>query len=120
MWKIKRSVIQDACEASRNYIPDEFMCFLGGDKKKQTVSEIVMLPTMNSKNSASVDMNAMPIDNTIIGSLHSHPGGPPAPSRADRSFFRRHQINVIIGGGLTEEETAVYDAAGKPLKVIVE
>ncbi len=97
MWKVKKSLLEDALQASENYLPDEFMCFLGGDKKKQEITEIVLLPTYNSKNSASVNLMNAPIDDTIVGTLHSHPNGYSNSSTADKKFFENYELNIIIG-----------------------
>jgi len=103
MWKIKQTLIEDAFEAANNFLPKEFMCFLGGDSKTQNIEEIVILPTYNGETFSSVNMNTMPLDQTIIGSLHSHPNGFAMPSNADKHFFKRFKINLILGVGVRQD-----------------
>ena len=112
MWKIKRSLIEDACEAARKYYPDEFMCFLGGDKKKKTVDEVVMLPNTSGEDYATISEIVIPIDESIVGSLHSHPDSSAEPSEEDLKFFAKHPINVIIDGTYSPAGARFYDQKG--------
>jgi len=41
----------------------------------------------------------MPFDDTIIGSFHSHPRGSAFPSKADKKFFHKYPINLILSLG---------------------
>ena len=119
MWKVKRTLLEDAGQAARNFYPKEFMCFLGGDKKKEIIEEIVFLPTENSQNSASVNEQSIPFDETIIGSLHSHPSGNNLPSRQDKKFFLKYQINAIMSYPYTPEGVAFYDKNGEKITVLL-
>ncbi len=118
MWKIKKSLLEDAMDTSENYYPREFLCFLSGNKKEEEVEEIVLLPSYNGENFSSINMNDMPIDDTIIGSLHSHPGGSVSPSSADKRFFKRFPINIIIGISPIRKKIGFYDDEGE--RTIVE
>jgi len=116
MWKIKKSLLEDLMQSARNYYPDEFMCFLSGNRKKEVIEEFVFLPSTNGKNFASISVNSIPIDDTIIGSVHSHPSGSVRPSNQDKRLFSKYPVNIIIGTG-QREVIAVYDNKGEPLKV---
>jgi proteasome lid subunit RPN8/RPN11 len=119
MWKVKRTLLEDAAAAAQNFFPKEFMCFLGGDKKEELVKEVVFLPTQNSEMSVSVNELNIPFDKTIIGSLHSHPLSYNTPSRQDRRFFQKYEINAIIGFPFTVENTAFYNKKGEKIKIIL-
>jgi proteasome lid subunit RPN8/RPN11 len=116
MWKIKQNLIDDAFQAADNFLPKEFMCFLGGDENKQEINEIVILPTYNGETFSSVNLNIMPFDKTIIGSLHSHPNGFAQPSNADKQFFKRYKINLILGNGPIRQ-IGFFDNKSNPLQV---
>lgn len=120
MWTIKKSVIEDALLASQNCSPKEFMCFLGGNKKTQEIIEIVLLPTYNTENSASINFNVMPFDDEICGSLHSHPNGIASPSKADLAFFKRYHLNAIIG--ITNHSNCInfYNEKGVQINVKID
>ena len=119
MWKIKKSVLINASTAATNYLPDEFMCFLGGNKKEQLIEELVFLPTENSPYSASINEYTIPFDDTIIGTLHSHPTGTRTPSQADKRFFRKYELNIIMGPPYSAENCAFYSSKGELIQISI-
>ena len=117
MWKIKKAVLLSAVEASWNFLPDEFMCFLSGDKKTQTINEIVFLPSSSSADAVSINDWIIPFDESILGSFHSHPNGIPFPSSADKRFFARFSLNAILGSPFAVENIRFFDYHGKRIEV---
>lgn len=115
MWKIKQSLLEDLMESSKNYYPDEFMCFLSGDKKNKRIEEVVFLPNTSGKNYASIWEAVMPIDEDIVGSVHSHPTGRASPSTADKKFFAKYSLNLIIS--VNERKIGFFDSKGNPIQV---
>ena len=115
MWKIKKTLIEDACMAAQNSLPNEFMCFLGGNKKNQTIIEVIFFPTQTSEDSASVNELNIPFDETIVGSLHSHPFSTARPSQQDKKFFTKYEINLILGYPFKVENTASYNKKGEKI-----
>jgi len=117
MWQIKKNLIEDACKAAQNYYPDEFMCFLGGNGKMEVVEEIVLLPNTSGQDFATINESVIPLDESIVGSLHSHPDSSGRPSSEDKRFFRRHKINIIIGYPFVIEKAKFYDSKSEPIIV---
>jgi len=117
MWQAKKSLIEDACKAAENYYPDEFLCFFGGNKEKEIITEIVMLPSYNSEESASISEAVLPIDDTIIGCFHSHPNGNNKPSQEDKKFFKKYFINAIASSPFNAENTAFYSQKGEKITI---
>ena len=115
MWKLKKTLLEDLLEASKKYYPDEFMCFLAGDKENKTILEIVLLPNKSGRTFASIQESVIPIDDTIIGSVHSHPRGQARPSSADKKFFGRYELNLIIS--TTNEQIAFFDSKSEEIRV---
>ena len=113
MWKIKKELIEELINAAKNNYPNEFLCFLGGDTKKEEITEFVFLPSRSNENSASIDTQAMPFDETIIGTLHSHPSGYNYPSNADKRMFSKYFVNLILGYPFLIENIGVYDKKSK-------
>ena len=105
MWTIKKSIIEDCVNSAQNVFPKEFLCFLGGNKKDQTIDEIVFLPSISGESFATINLTNMPNDTSIIGSLHSHPNGVARPSLADKRFFTRYYINIILGVNSNTNQT---------------
>jgi len=120
MWRIKENLLLDAIHSAERYMPTEFICFLGGDKEKMIVEEIVFLPSNTSEDSASINEYSLPIDDTIIGSLHSHPYSTNHPSRQDKKFFLKYPLNLIIGYPYTIENIGFYNQRGEKTKVLIE
>ena len=117
MWKIKKSVLLNAITASTNFMPDEFMCFLGGNPKEETIYEIIFLPTHNNENSASINEYTIPFDDSIVGTLHSHPKSNSSPSLADKKFFRKYLLNAILGYPFFIENASFYNEKGENTKI---
>jgi len=117
MWKVSLSTIKDACLAARNYYPDEFMCFLGGDEKKQEINEIVLVPTTNGEDFSSVWEGVLPLDKGILGSMHSHPDSSAEASEEDKKFFQKYSINAILGHPFEHRNMRFYDSKTRPLKI---
>ena len=120
MRKIKKSLLLDAISAAQNYLPKEFICFLGGEEKTKTVTEIVFIPARTSGDAASIEGLAMPFDEGIVGSLHSHPFSGSMPSRQDKRFFSKYRLNIIFGHPYAIENTGFYDQKGEKTRVILE
>jgi proteasome lid subunit RPN8/RPN11 len=106
MWQIKKTIIEDLIASSKKMYPDEFLCFLGGDKAVKRVDEIIFLPTTSGETFSSVDVLSIPFDESIIGSFHSHPNGMAFPSKADKTFFHRYFLNLILGLGTIDDVRA--------------
>jgi proteasome lid subunit RPN8/RPN11 len=117
MWHIKKSLLEDIIQSSKNYLPDEFLCFLGGNTQKQEIIEIIFLPNQSDESSTSINMNAFPSDATIIGSAHSHPNSSILPSNADKKFFKRFKINIIIGLNKFETRIGFYNEKTNKIEV---
>jgi proteasome lid subunit RPN8/RPN11 len=113
--KIKKSLIDDCYLAARNYFPNEFACLLGVDKNN-VFSEFVLFFQQSSQNSAYLDIFSKPFDSSIKGSFHSHPLGPPIPSKADKVFFKNYKFNVIMSLNENSFYFEVYDSSSKKVK----
>lgn len=109
MWKIKKDLMIEMLNAAKNSYPNEFICFLGGDSKKEEITEFVFLPNETDENSASINTQVIPFDDTIVGSLHSHPNSTNTPSYADKKLFAKYKINLILGYPFLIENIGAYD-----------
>jgi proteasome lid subunit RPN8/RPN11 len=116
VWKIKMGTVEAVLEAARNTFPNEFFCYLGGDKKKKTVDEIVMIPTVFGRSHAIVSDWLRPFDRKIVGSAQSHPGQSARPSPADLDgFARQGEIHLIVALPFTMEKARAFDSTGKEI-----
>ncbi len=63
------------------------------------IHELTMLPgTLQGRSSALVNLWMLPVDFTVVGSVHSHPSGNYWPSDQDIEFFNKFgRVHIIVG-----------------------
>ena len=113
--RIKRSVLELIMAAARENYPNEWSGQLRA--KNGVIFELTMLPgTLQGRDSALVNLWMMPIDYTVVGSVHSHPSGNFGPSGADREFFQKFgQVHIIVGRPYNLRTWQAYDYDGEPI-----
>ena len=117
-WKIKRVAMQFILETARNNYPNEFAGLLRGSG--DIIDEVLLLPgTRWNETSAVLQMHMLPLDPSVVGSVHSHPG-PAIPSRADLNFFSRFgKVHIIAGYPFRFENVRAFSPSGAPLHITV-
>ena len=99
VWGIKRRALDMIIEASKDSYENghEFAAVLRA--KIDVIIELLLLPDggLRGRTSVMVYLHMLPIDFTVVGSVHSHPSSNYYPSDADLQFFgRAGEINIII------------------------
>ncbi len=107
-------------ESARRLYPNETILMLRGKKSKDTirVEELVVPPLANYGHSfASYPLHMLPMDFSIMGTVHSHPSGNITPSDVDfNHFFGR--ILMIAGFPFADERNvAAYNSHGEKLQL---
>lgn len=117
--KIKKNVLHLICEIAKENYPNEFSGQLRA--LDGVVHELTMLPgTRGGRMSALVNLWMMPIDYSVVGSVHSHPSGNVTPSGADREFFSKFgAVHIIIGKPYTLMTWQAYNYDGEPIMLEV-
>jgi proteasome lid subunit RPN8/RPN11 len=115
---IDQELLQTILESSRRLYPRETMLLLRGEKKKDMIeiSELLVPPlAVHGQSSAHIPLHMLPMDFSIVGTVHSHPSGDLAPSVADLNHF--FGIILMIAGFPFADETniVVYDNHGDRL-----
>jgi proteasome lid subunit RPN8/RPN11 len=105
-------------EGARRLYPRETILLLRGKKSKDVirVNELVVPPLATYGHGfANVPLHMLPMDFSIVGTVHSHPSGNLAPSDVDfNHFFGR--ILMIVGFPFAgEQNVAVYNSRGERL-----
>jgi proteasome lid subunit RPN8/RPN11 len=121
-WKIKRKCLELILESSKSTYPQEFGGLLrADDEKKDTIAEIVILPgTVSGDSHAIFKLHMLPIDYSIIGTVHSHPGPSANPSDADLQLFRKTgKIHIIVAMPFNIDSWKAYDYLGNSVNVEV-
>ena len=109
--KISRNALDFMLEAARSSYPLEFIGMLRAEN--DIITEVLIIPGSKfGKNYSSVFLNMIPLDPSIIGSVHSHPGIA-TPSKADLHFFSKlGRVHIIVSAN---GEMRAFDTNGTPI-----
>ena len=119
-WKIKSKCLNLILECAKSNYPNEFGGLLRVDmEKKDTIIELVMLPgTISGESHAIFKLHMLPIDFSIVGTVHSHPSYSAQPSSADLQLFRKHgRIHIISANPYNNTTWRAYDFNGKQVEI---
>ena len=101
--------------------PREVILLLRGSVSRDEIAleEHLFPPFASSgRGFAQFSPSMLPIDFSIVGTLHSHPSGSPRPSPTDLNHLYG-RIMVIIAYPYTRDHVAVYDKRGERLPLEV-
>ncbi len=121
-WKIKKKCLDLIFECAKSSYPNEFGGLLRIDSiKKDTITELVMLPgTISGDAHAIFKLHMLPIDFSIVGTVHSHPSYSNHPSDADIQFFKKTgKIHIIVAIPFNIKSWKAYDFNGDEISLIV-
>ena len=109
-------------EGAKRLYPKETVLLLRGKKSKGLihVSGLVVPPlAVYGYGFANLPFHRLPMDFSVVGTVHSHPSGDINPSSVDlNQFFRR--VLIIVGFPFAStQNVAVYDSNGEKLQLEV-
>lgn len=117
---IARKTLRMIMEASRDTHPNEFGAILKAEEG--VIRELMLIPgTISGRRHAIFQVHMMPVDFSVVGTVHSHPNGIYEPSDQDLEFFNSFGgIHVIVGAPYTEDSWAAWRSTGErvPLHII--
>jgi len=119
-WKITSKCLKLICECAKSEYPNEFGGLLRVDlAEKTTINEIVLLPgTISGDAHAIFRMHMLPIDFSIVGTVHSHPSYSAKPSSADLQLFRKHgRVHIICANPYTYGSWKAYNHKGEEIRL---
>ena len=121
-WKIKKECLDLIFECAKSNFPNEFGGLLRLDSDiKNTISELVVLPgTISGDSHAIFQLHMLPIDFTIVGTVHSHPSPLARPSKADLELFNKFgKIHIITAKPFDYSSWRAYDYIGKEINIAI-
>jgi len=121
-WKIKHKTLEFILESAKASYPNEFGGLLRVDTdEKHTIKEIVILPgTILGDSHAIFNLHMLPIDFSIVGTVHSHPSFSFHPSDADVLLFRKFgKVHIVVAYPFTDSSWKSYDYNGNKLDIEV-
>ena len=115
---MRLDLLEAIFEGARRLYPRETILLLRGKKRKDVifVEELVVPPLATYGDGfANIPLHMLPIDFSIVGTVHSHPSGNLEPSDVDfNHFFGR--ILMIVGFPFSnQKDVAVYNSRGEKL-----
>ena len=119
-WKIKRECLDLILECAKSNYPNEFGGLLRIDAlSKNTIVEVIVLPgTISGDSHAIFKLHMMPIDFSIVGTVHSHPSNTAKPSKEDLNFFNKYgKIHIIVASPFTHVSWKAYNYSGREIKI---
>ncbi len=113
--RIKEEVLETIFESARETHPLEFAGALraSGD----TIVEVILIPgTISGDEHAILRTFMLPIDLSIVGSVHSHPSPSPFPSSADLQMFKNFgRVHIIAAFPYNMDSWRAYNSAGQSI-----
>jgi len=118
---IERSCIDLIKESAKSVHPREFAGMLSVGDDKSIISEVVLLPgTISGDSHAIFRLYMMPIDYSIVGTVHSHPSPFPTPSEADLHLFEKYgRVHIIIAMPYDDSSWRAYNFRGESIELEV-
>jgi len=117
---ISQELLQAIFEGARRLYPRETILLLRGEKKKNLIkiSELVVPPLATyGRSFANIPLHMLPIDFSIVGTVHSHPSGNLTPSTTDLNHFFGNILMIVGFPFADERNVAVYNRSGKKLRL---
>jgi proteasome lid subunit RPN8/RPN11 len=90
-------------------------------EKDGVIEEMLLLPgTLQGEVSATLQLHMLPIDHSVVGTVHSHPGYSNRPSDADLSFFGHFgAIHIITCLPFDATSWKAYNLQGERIELSV-
>ena len=115
---IPRELLETILEGAKQLYPRESFLLLRGKKSKGviSVSDLVVAPfAVHGNGFASYSPHMLPMDFSIVSTVHSHPSGNTKPSHVDLNYMMG-RVLMIVGYPYADERcVAVYDSNGEKL-----
>ena len=119
---ICKEVLDAILEGAKRVYPRESLLLLRGKRKKGSIaiSDLVVPPfATRGLRFSSVPVHMLPMDFSIVGTVHSHPSGNITPSNTDLNHVFGIVL-MIVGFPFTDERNvAVYNRNGEKLTLQV-
>ncbi|MBI0582893.1 MAG: Mov34/MPN/PAD-1 family protein [Methanomassiliicoccus sp.] len=119
VWAIEADVLDMINEASRDTLPNEFVAALRAEKG--VITEILLFPgSVSNEHAAFMQLHMLPIDLSVVGTVHSHPGPSNRPSNEDVHLFGNFgSTHIITCLPYDRRSWQAYDRSGRPVELEV-
>jgi proteasome lid subunit RPN8/RPN11 len=107
-------------EGAKRLYPRETILFLRGKKSKDVIRvlELVVPPLATyGRGFANTPLHMLPMDFSVVGTVHSHPSGNIRPSSVDLNHFFGRVLMIVGFPFASAQNVAVYDSKGERLQL---
>jgi len=119
---IPTELLETILEGAKQLYPRESFLLLRGKKSKGviSISDLVVAPfAVHGNGFASYSPHMLPMDFSVVGTVHSHPSGNNQPSHVDLNYMMG-RILMIVGYPFADDRcVAVYDSNGEKIALHV-
>jgi len=115
---IEEKLLEAILEGARRLYPREIILLLRGKKKKNElrISEVLIPPlATHGAHFADIRLHMLPMDFSIVGTVHSHPSGNLTPSHTDLNHVFGIVLMIVGFPFADERNVAVYNHSGEKL-----
>jgi proteasome lid subunit RPN8/RPN11 len=119
---LKREVADSILSFCKMHHPNEAILVLcGKNRKNELVIDKLMVPPMSEYGPyySGFPIYMLPLDNSIVGTAHSHPSGNPEPSLTDLHHFTG-SVSIIVRYPYEDNDLFAYDSNGKELEYFLQ
>jgi proteasome lid subunit RPN8/RPN11 len=120
---MNREILNTILEGARRLYPREVILLLRGKKRKDAIeiTDLLVPPLARyGRGFAEVRLHMMPMDFSIVGTVHSHPSGNLTPSNTDLNHFFGSILVITAFPFADERNIAAYNHDGEKLTLQIE
>ncbi|MDX1814207.1 MAG: Mov34/MPN/PAD-1 family protein [Candidatus Bathyarchaeia archaeon] len=113
---ISTELLESILEGAKRLYPKETFMLLRGKKSKGNirVSELVVPPlAVYGYGFANLPFHMLPMDFSVVGTVHSHPSGNINPSSVDLNHFFGRILMIVGFPFASAQNVAFYDSEGE-------
>ena len=115
---VSAELLDSIFEGAKRLYPKETLLLLRGKKSKNAIHviDLVVPPlAVYGYGFANLPFHMLPMDLSIIGTVHSHPSGNIHPSSVDLNHFFGRVLMIVGFPFASAQNIAVYDSKGERL-----
>jgi len=113
-----RELLDTIFEGAKRLYPKESILLLRGRKTKNIIliTDLLVPPLASyGRGFAHIPLHMMPMDFSVVGTVHSHPSGNFMPSNTDLNHFFGRVLMIVAFPFLSEKNVAIYNHSGERL-----
>ena len=119
---MSQELLDSIFEGARRLYPRETILLLRGKKSKDAlrIVDLVVPPLATYGHGfANYPLHLLPMDFSLVGTVHSHPSGNKTPSDVDFNHFFGRILMIVGYPYASQQDATVYNSHGEKLPLLV-